>query len=73
MKMMKCPECGKEISKKLDSCPECGYVFDEIDLKEINANGKRSVEKKRHLIIGLIKIILFLMLQIWNLQKQLRY
>lgn len=60
MKMMKCPECGKEISKKLDSCPECGYVFDEIDLKEINANGKRSVEKKRHLIIGLIIICLII-------------
>lgn len=25
MALIKCPECGKEISDKADSCPSCGY------------------------------------------------
>lgn len=27
MAMIKCPECGKEISDRAPSCPECGYPF----------------------------------------------
>ena len=25
MALIKCPECGKEISDKAKACPECGY------------------------------------------------
>ena len=25
MALIKCPECGKEISDKASSCPSCGY------------------------------------------------
>lgn len=24
MELMKCPECGREISDKVESCPNCG-------------------------------------------------
>ena len=27
MALVKCPECGKEISDKADSCPNCGYLM----------------------------------------------
>ena len=27
MALIKCKECGKDVSKQADSCPECGYSF----------------------------------------------
>ncbi len=29
MALIKCSECGKEISDKATSCPHCGFVTDE--------------------------------------------
>lgn len=29
MALVRCPECGKEISDSAKSCPGCGYVFTE--------------------------------------------
>ena len=34
MALIKCPECGKEISDKAASCPNCGCL---LELKQINA------------------------------------
>lgn len=31
MALIKCPECGKEVSDKAYNCPNCGYPFDEYD------------------------------------------
>lgn len=28
MALIKCPECGKEISDQADFCPNCGYGFE---------------------------------------------
>ena len=28
MALIKCPECGKEISDKATACPNCGYPID---------------------------------------------
>ncbi|MDE5803214.1 MAG: zinc-ribbon domain-containing protein [Lachnospiraceae bacterium] len=30
MALIKCPECGKEISDKASSCPGCGYPINKI-------------------------------------------
>lgn len=30
MALIKCPECGKEISDKADKCPNCGYFFEKM-------------------------------------------
>ena len=27
MALIKCPECGKEISDQADKCPSCGYTI----------------------------------------------
>lgn len=31
MALIKCPECGKEISDKAGKCPHCGYPIEEIE------------------------------------------
>lgn len=35
MALIKCSECGKEISDKARKCPSCGFVFD--DVRRVNA------------------------------------
>lgn len=34
MALIKCPECGKEISDKAESCPNCGYPVPKLKLFE---------------------------------------
>lgn len=34
MALIKCPECGKEISNKAVSCPNCGYPLNNISKEE---------------------------------------
>lgn len=34
MALIKCPECGKEISDKANSCPNCGYPLNHISTEE---------------------------------------
>ena len=35
MALIKCPECGKEISDKAKACPECGYKMKKSKIKFI--------------------------------------
>ena len=35
MALIKCPECGKEISDKAKACPECGYKMNKSKKKFI--------------------------------------
>lgn len=37
MALIKCPECGKEISDKASACPNCGCPSSEFKEKEANA------------------------------------
>lgn len=30
MALIKCPECGREISDKASSCPHCGYPIESL-------------------------------------------
>lgn len=56
MALIKCPECGKEISDMAKACPECGY-----ELKQnVEATKKESFFKKNKiavLVIGIVIII----------------
>ena len=36
MALIKCPECGKEISDKAVSCPHCGFPISKEEVKDIN-------------------------------------
>lgn len=44
MALIKCPECGKEISNKAKACIHCGYPLDE----ELSNGTCESVEIKKH-------------------------
>lgn len=47
MALIKCPECGREVSDKATSCPNCGY--------EINkSNGEQSTKSNKKWIVILI-------------------
>lgn len=32
MSLIKCPECGRDVSDKAKFCPNCGYPFDNNDM-----------------------------------------
>lgn len=34
MALIKCPECGKEVSDKADVCPSCGYPIKKVEEKK---------------------------------------
>lgn len=46
MALIKCPECGKEISDKASSCPSCGYPINstkvETEQDRVNIRGKNK-------------------------------
>lgn len=45
MALIKCPECGREISDKAESCPNCGYPIKKQDCnEEANTNEKLTDE-----------------------------
>ena len=52
MSMIKCPECGKEISDNALACPNCGYQLHK--------------KKKGYLPLAIIGTILFGIRNIWN-------
>lgn len=41
MALIKCPECGKEISDKAKQCIHCGYPLEDIKINICNINGKK--------------------------------
>lgn len=51
MALIKCPECGKEMSDKAKSCPNCGYI------EKSNRTTIFSVIKNNPFITGIIVII----------------
>lgn len=68
MALIKCSECGKEISDKADNCPNCGCPVDKVqDMSErIDMNttpitrSQVPQKKNRGCLIGLIIFCLFL-------------
>ena len=66
MSLIKCPECGKEISDIAESCPNCGYPIkrklnsnSSIKLNEVNKkNHKKSEMQTARLIVSIIMLVL---------------
>ena len=54
MALIKCPECGKEISDKSKKCPECGYPIKKLKKK---SGTKRKIIIPLIIVIGIIFII----------------
>lgn len=66
MSLIKCPECGKEISDKASSCPSCGYPINNIEVEteqdRVNIRGKNK--GKNFLIFG---SVLFLVSMVFGI------
>lgn len=46
MALIKCPECGKEISDKAKQCPKCGWKIDLDSVKNTNTLQDTEIEEK---------------------------
>lgn len=47
MALIKCPECGKQVSDKAKFCPSCGYPFDvqpiaKIDIEKVLQDAEQN-------------------------------
>ncbi len=69
MAMIKCPECGKEISDKATTCPNCGAPINtaaqeapaQPDFGQYNGPAKKAPKKKKK-HIGLIVLVVIVVL-----------
>lgn len=76
MAMIKCPECGQDISDKAVKCPKCGYPLETEPIKEdvryskipeqiVNAEPVSQIQKKENskkkIVIGIICLGIALM------------
>lgn len=57
MALIKCPECGNEMSDTAKSCPKCGYLLKKFNLVK---------HKKISTYVLVIGIILFVGIIIWS-------
>ena len=57
MAMIKCPECGKEISDNARNCPNCGWENSQIRKAELK--GKRGRKLGTGLIFGGVGVFAF--------------
>ncbi|HCS74919.1 MAG TPA: hypothetical protein DIW17_13725 [Clostridiales bacterium] len=51
MAMIKCPECGKDISDKAESCPHCGcpnHEFNKSESEKININNNENKKSEEY-------------------------
>lgn len=56
MALIKCPECGQQISNKAEVCPHCGIEVQKV-LEEIH--------DKRRMIISIISACIVAAIAIW--------
>lgn len=47
MSLMKCPECGKEVSDSAKNCPSCGFCIDDYILQLKEAERKEQEEARK--------------------------
>ena len=63
MALIKCPECGREVSDKAKKCPQCGYPIEKVFAREsIGKNVKSNILdriKMNKKAISIIIIVVF--------------
>lgn len=63
MALIRCKECGKEMSDTVRKCPHCGYVNKERK-KEQATQVKESLKSKKGLIISIVIILVVIVVGI---------
>ena len=63
MALIKCPECGKEISDAAESCPNCGYpIKGQQQIGDSDGLGKGQETKKLKtvlfIVVGIILVVI---------------
>ena len=56
MALIKCPECGNEISNKAQSFPNCGYPISEMKNVEVPTEPTIQKRKKTHLPFIIVRV-----------------
>lgn len=51
MALIKCPECGKEISDKAGQCPHCGYPIEQVTIPENESIGQNRIPEQQNNIV----------------------
>lgn len=62
MSLIKCPECGNEISEKATVCPNCGFPISNVNKEQINQSTDIHLNKKKNKVafrIGMVILALF--------------
>lgn len=64
MALIKCSECGKEVSDKANACPNCGAPIKEDEIKKeikagINMTKKLAIVLVIILVIIIISVFIF--------------
>ena len=58
MAMIKCPECGTEVSDKAEKCPKCAYPIQSTQTEEKTQTIQQTSKKlKKHIIFSVLALI----------------
>ncbi len=75
MALIKCPECGTDISDKAAACPKCAYPIAGISTEESHTGKVQTIEKTRkkykmQIFIAALLVIIGFFLIISNVSSQ---
>lgn len=68
MALIKCPECGKEVSSEASNCPNCGHPINNKAIVSFN-NNKTTLMKIVGIICGIFMIVI-ISFTIFNVSKK---
>ena len=68
MALIKCPECGKEISNQAISCPNCGYVVNQDKIAQ--PKSEVSIKYLHETLVGISLAVELICLYYYNQFKE---
>lgn len=66
MALIKCSECGSDVSEKALECPKCGCPI-ELTVKDVNENKKMHIKKITLRIVLIVGIAFIMAILIWKI------
>lgn len=62
MALIKCPECGKEVSDLASTCPNCGFPLERTVAKPESVSNSKPKPNTGKLVLGLLTLILIVVI-----------